>query len=71
MKAGKALNERKAEIRIQFRPPAQVLHGEQMEGSRNELVVRPMLRNCTQGAAMHDVKASVHVQIAQDQSCLL
>ncbi|KAK9794959.1 hypothetical protein WJX73_003563 [Symbiochloris irregularis] len=40
LKAGKALNERKAEIRIQFRPPAQLLHGDKMEGSRNELVVR-------------------------------
>lgn len=39
MKAGKALNERKTEIRVQFKPPTAPIHGE-AENMRNELVVR-------------------------------
>ena len=38
MKAGKALNERKTEIRVQFKPPTAPIHGE-AENMRNELVV--------------------------------
>ena len=41
MKAGKALGERKAEVRIQFRNSSHLLHGQATEGMRNELVVRP------------------------------
>jgi len=41
MKAGKALNERKVEIRVQFKPPAAGIHGSRMNEMRNELVVRP------------------------------
>jgi len=40
MKAGKALNERKVEIRVQFKPPAADLHGNSLNKMRNELVVR-------------------------------
>ena len=40
MKAGKALGERKAEVRIQFRASSHLLHGKATEGMRNELVVR-------------------------------
>ena len=43
MKAGKALGERKAEVRIQFRASSHLLHGDHTEGMRNELVVRPGL----------------------------
>lgn len=39
MKAGKALNERKVEIRIQFRPPAAELTSN-LDPLRNELVIR-------------------------------
>ena len=39
MKAGKALGERKAEVRIQFRNSSHLLHGKGTEGMRNELVV--------------------------------
>lgn len=38
MKAGKALNERKTEIRVQFKPPTAPIHGE-AENMRDELVV--------------------------------
>ncbi len=41
MKAGKALNERKVEIRVQFKPPAAGIHGHSLNEMRNELVVRP------------------------------
>lgn len=41
MKAGKALNERKVEIRVQFKPPAAGIHGQSLNEMRNELVVRP------------------------------
>ena len=40
MKAGKALNERKVEIRVQYKPPAASIHGEVINEMRNELVVR-------------------------------
>ena len=40
MKAGKALNERKVEIRVQYKPPAASIHGEVIDQMRNELVVR-------------------------------
>lgn len=40
MKAGKALNERKVEIRVQFKPPAAGIHKNSLNGMRNELVVR-------------------------------
>ena len=40
MKAGKALNERKVEVRVQYKPPAAPIHGKQLETMRNELVVR-------------------------------
>ena len=40
MKAGKALNERKVEIRVQYKPPAAGIH-EHLNDMRNELVVRP------------------------------
>ena len=39
LKAGKALNERKVEIRIQFRPPAAELN-QSLDPLRNELVIR-------------------------------
>lgn len=39
MKAGKALNERKVEIRVQYKPPAASIHGENINEMRNELVV--------------------------------
>ena len=39
LKAGKALNERKAEIRIQFKPPAADMNTD-LDSLRNELVVR-------------------------------
>jgi len=39
LKAGKALNERKVEIRIQFRPPAAELTSN-LDPLRNELVIR-------------------------------
>ena len=39
MKAGKALNERKVEIRVQYKPPAASIHGEVIDQMRNELVV--------------------------------
>ena len=39
LKAGKALNERKVEIRIQFRPPAAELTSD-LNPLRNELVIR-------------------------------
>ena len=39
MKAGKALNERKVEIRVQYKPPAASIHGEVINEMRNELVV--------------------------------
>ena len=42
MKAGKALNERKVEIRVQYKPPAAGIH-EHLNDMRNELVVRPPL----------------------------
>lgn len=38
MKAGKALNERKTEVRIQYKPPTAPIHGD-AEAQRNELVV--------------------------------
>ena len=48
MKAGKAMSERKAEVRIQFRASSHLLHGKATEGMRNELVVRPLqLLQCT------------------------
>ena len=40
MKAGKALNERKVEIRVQFKPPAAGIHKNSLNEMRNELVVR-------------------------------
>ena len=40
MKAGKALNERKVEIRVQFKPPAAGIHHNSLNEMRNELVVR-------------------------------
>ena len=40
MKAGKALNERKVEIRVQYQAPAAGIH-EHLDSMRNELVVRP------------------------------
>ncbi len=40
MKAGKALNERKVEIRVQYKPPAASIHGEVIDQMRNELVVK-------------------------------
>ena len=36
LKAGKALNERKAEIRIQLRPTAHFIFGGDPDASRNE-----------------------------------
>ena len=39
MKAGKALNERKVEIRVQYKPPAASIHGDVINEMRNELVV--------------------------------
>lgn len=45
MKAGKALNERKVEIRVQYKPPAASIHGEVIDQMRNELVVR-LLGTC-------------------------
>lgn len=39
LKAGKALNERKMEIRIQFQPPAAELTSN-LDPLRNELVIR-------------------------------
>ena len=39
LKAGKALNERKAEIRIQFKAPAADLNMD-LDSLRNELVIR-------------------------------
>lgn len=54
MKAGKALNERKVEIRVQYKPPAAAIHPNLNE-MRNELVVSllyvacacwTLLRNC-------------------------
>lgn len=39
MKAGKALNERKVEIRVQYKPPIAGIHPNLNE-MRNELVVR-------------------------------
>ena len=38
MKAGKALNERKTEVRIQYKPPTAPIHAD-AETQRNELVV--------------------------------
>ena len=38
MKAGKALNERKTEVRVQFKPPTAPIHGDAQD-LRNELVV--------------------------------
>ncbi len=46
MKAGKALNERKTEIRVQFKPPTAPIHGE-AENMRNELVVSEELDRLT------------------------
>ena len=43
MKAGKALNERKVEIRVQYKPPAASIHGDVINEMRNELVVRTLL----------------------------
>ncbi|KAK9827335.1 hypothetical protein WJX81_006694 [Elliptochloris bilobata] len=40
MKAGKALNERKVEIRVQFKPPAATIHNNSLDAMRNELVMR-------------------------------
>ncbi|CAK0786708.1 Glucose-6-phosphate 1-dehydrogenase, cytoplasmic isoform [Coccomyxa viridis] len=40
MKAGKALNERKVEIRVQYKPPAASIHGDVINEMRNELVLR-------------------------------
>ena len=51
MKAGKALNERKTEIRVQFKPPTAPIHGE-AENMRNELVV-------CHNAAMHKQHLSI------------
>ena len=45
MKAGKALNERKVEIRVQYKPPAASIHGDVINEMRNELVVRIVLRS--------------------------
>ena len=42
MKAGKALNERKVEIRVQYKPPAASIHGDVINEMRNELVVRSL-----------------------------
>lgn len=39
VKAGKALNERKTEIRVQFKPPNSPFHGDAQD-LRNELVIR-------------------------------
>ena len=47
MKAGKALGERKAEVRIQFRNSSHLLHGKKTEGMRNELVVRALVATPT------------------------
>jgi glucose-6-phosphate 1-dehydrogenase len=49
MKAGKALNERKVEIRVQYKPPAAGIYGHLNE-MRNELVVRthhPVIKGCS------------------------
>ena len=45
MKAGKALNERKVEIRVQYKPPAASIHGDVINEMRNELVVSDLLRS--------------------------
>ena len=52
MKAGKALNERKVEIRVQFKPPAAGIHKNSLNEMRNELVVRAA------GGVMCSIKAS-------------
>ena len=46
MKAGKALNERKTEVRVQFKPPAVQFLGDP-DSMRNELVVRTQLLSCS------------------------
>lgn len=52
MKAGKALNERKVEIRVQYKPPAASIHGELINEMRNELVVRLLCkRQAPKGSA--------------------
>ena len=61
MKAGKALGERKAEVRIQFRNSSHLLHGQATEGMRNELVVRAPCPGCcgivagAPGSGLHGV----------------
>lgn len=40
LKAGKALDERKAEIRVQFKSVAAELFGNDPDTTRNELVIR-------------------------------
>ena len=54
MKAGKALGERKAEVRIQFRNSSHLLHGKATEGMRNELVVSGPLTNHMKVSLPHD-----------------
>ena len=52
MKAGKALNERKVEIRVQYKPPAAGIHGGSLNEMRNELVVRSTrVRYCREQVA--------------------
>ena len=48
MKAGKALNERKVEIRVQYKPPAAGIH-DHLNDMRNELVVRSCLQSEARG----------------------
>ena len=51
MKAGKALNERKVEIRVQYKPPASGIHPNLNE-MRNELVVRAPEPSCEVPSAL-------------------
>ena len=73
LKAGKALNERKVEIRIQFRPPAAELN-QSLDPLRNELVirlqpdeavylkmVRPLLVDCPASAGSNHLHGQLHL----------
>ena len=75
MKAGKALNERKTEIRVQFKPPTAPIHGE-AENMRNELVVcdimtesQRSLKTC--GWTLFFQPSCVARKLARQQACLV
>ena len=65
MKAGKALNERKVEIRVQYKPPAASIHGDIINEMRNELVVSHL----GDAARQHRPAPTVPMLLEHSPSC--